>query len=501
MNFFKKTKYYILLIILICANNSQAMDGEREGGDIVSCSANSSESRYDGYYSLDYILTRTNHFSENKDTYKFQEGLSCEEHIALIQNKLKSMFPSNPIYASLGAGLELYMDSFKNKQGRGRTWFRAPKGTLKNIHDEQMVRKLPKNCSQSKPVQLFVRRQYSNRKQYDYDEYYYNEIKKNPLQCSYSHIHEWVRDFLPNAGNINPVVDLFHSKLLLEETADPDKTREALIQKFINLGVFQNYNKGICAYCSSRVLSGHDEVQRTMNFLIDQYECITSNLIDDTYSSSPPPVDAETAEKQRIKKKLTARILNLRDKMVTLLDVPKPIGEINEVADLFKSEDDYKHCIDPLYYSYLNPVNWMTDYFRTVDCFEGVKRIVKTANAFNAIEVHKQLQVFKDIDNLKFYINHLTPEWQNKLKDYPIQIYQIVFDEDYVQRIKTLRGDDALLRCMSAYGFLSNVTLSETHCMLNEYLEEIKLYKKLVQDRRKILFNKIDSILLEIDGM
>lgn len=190
------------------------------GGDVLLCEA-SSDNRFEGIYSYDYIQTRKSLNQENREEFIFPEGLDCLGHIELIHTKLKEV---NPILAS---GLREFIDSLPLQNepqiSALRRWEPisyedAPVECIGHqINDHTTLVHTP-NCRR---CQIFVR-DYSQVRPsllYTYDASLLNELSKRPKQCSYALIHEWARDFLPDSKDLYFFTRMLHEKSFHEEGA------------------------------------------------------------------------------------------------------------------------------------------------------------------------------------------------------------------------------------------------------------------------------------------
>jgi hypothetical protein len=184
------------------------------GGDGIYCSESSSHS-FKGWYSYDFIQSRSSLSEPLEKDYSFANQKSCSDYMAKISERLKVL---NPLLAT---GLEHYLDSSpfgKQEQvfGIKREWKALKLGDeggkacfLFDLKDETANVTL-ENCQK---CQLFIRKysQSESKIFYLYHEAQLNRLMQRPRQCSYAVIHEWARDFLPDSQDLYDFVGYLHS--------------------------------------------------------------------------------------------------------------------------------------------------------------------------------------------------------------------------------------------------------------------------------------------------
>ncbi len=262
MSVFRAALFIILLLILpLALQGSYDFGSTRDGGDLVSCKK-SSNHRYDGLYSLDYIATRKSHTIENADAFVFPSDSDCMGHLELIKTRLEKISPR------LGLSFEAFKRDFFQKS-RGREFVSQAKDSLFDINDANLARALPANCSAS---QLGIREETMGYVRYQIDgESLRHLSKERPLQCSYFLIHEWARDFLVDSVEIRTLNEFLHSTRFMH-TLNTETIRMMIPElDKSNLGIGQN-NVFQCP------LVGNDGMEQ-LSTLIRLYEKIRYKML------------------------------------------------------------------------------------------------------------------------------------------------------------------------------------------------------------------------------
>jgi hypothetical protein len=183
------------------------------GGDVLLCSP-SPENRFAGLYSYDYVQTRRSLSEENRDEYEFPGVESCLGYLDDIESKLRQI---NPVLAS---GLRDFIDALPLHKTPTPSYLRRwepisyADGGLEclghRLNDNTQIIDTP-NCRR---CQIIVRDFSEVRPQllFTYDAYLLFELSKNPRQCSYTLIHEWARDFLPDSKDLYFFTRMLHEK-------------------------------------------------------------------------------------------------------------------------------------------------------------------------------------------------------------------------------------------------------------------------------------------------
>ena len=205
---------------------------------INKCRSSDEYNSYKGTYSLDYLQTnfRKKVTSGNDFTQATLKDPSCAGYLRKIAANLwKSKYPI------LGFGLSEYIDSYEQSKGnyiKNRRWLRCSgKDCLNDLKDEGHKRniatnnkknfsvfekrlqyRLPPNCTSK---EQFARRVVDKSKNgetqitYHISQNVLNRLNRtDPLQCSYSLLHEWLRDIEVHADKIYEMADNLHKEVL-----------------------------------------------------------------------------------------------------------------------------------------------------------------------------------------------------------------------------------------------------------------------------------------------
>ncbi len=220
----RMTKIFLLTSALYLSLTSTSafalvINGDgRGGGDVVSCKADPKVSRYDGLYTLDYLLTRKDDFNENADE-KFRfiaHNTTAIDATLLIAKKLEEVSPSAA--KSLRSFLffvenENWEHTSNDASEIFRVWVSAPR--LTEYEDEDFITDIPANCykdnGERNISQIVLREDVNSTIIYHYNRPLFTELKANALQMSYLLVHEWLRDYTVHASIIQNVNRYIHS--------------------------------------------------------------------------------------------------------------------------------------------------------------------------------------------------------------------------------------------------------------------------------------------------
>ncbi len=447
-----------ILILPILTIECYGGDGDREGGDMLYCSK-SDKSRYDGPYALDYILTRENHKSENSGSYSFPQEINrCDKYLDLIQSKLKKHIPV------LAAGLELFLRSFKNKNYGSRNWFYAPQNSLINIRDEQIKRLIPKNCSDSKIVQLITRTQWGNVIYYDIDIENFNILSsKNPEQCSYMLLHEWARDFIIDANRINRFVAYLHSN-------DFFSASNGVAEKIRSLGTFIDINP-------------------------NQVACITANPIDElvapeAYKKVVDQYVARWASDNSTdeRSETVRRISSFADRLTDVLRVSVNDDLAHQkLQNFIDSDSSYKTCTDPPFLTSRKT--------RKDACDETYEKVTLLRRMGGGIDAEKYKTIKETlIPEMDKYIASIK---NKKLREKAFEVSKRIVDEH--AKIHLERQQYIANREIEISNICDKMnTGSSIKCLMQEYMDLITSIKKIANENIKTVTSDTDNALLEI---
>ena len=179
------------------------------GGDSVYCEE-SSKNDFQGYYSLDYLLTYKT-VNDNKDIVQFY---NWHDSIARIE---KILFEKHPdLHFSFSQFIK-HLDNFFDPS-LDKVWNEASFG-LVDIKDERVIKKIPANCYKSfsegkiQIIQSVIRIQRPDQVVYEFDPAVYKEFSElAPLQFSFLLVHEWLWDLTKDVRLIRDVNRLLHSE-------------------------------------------------------------------------------------------------------------------------------------------------------------------------------------------------------------------------------------------------------------------------------------------------
>lgn len=199
--------------------SSMAINGDgRGGGDLVYCRPQPELSRFAGFYTLDYLLTREDDFNENEsEFFRFSNRMRAADSILKeIQARIEAMSPQ------AGRSFTSFMALVENRDWSVpveedqfvRVW--EPKSKLLDYKDEDFIRDLPENCNRTDGkldiFQVVLREDINSNIIYHYNRGLFNQLKASPLQLSYLLVHEWLRDYTVSTASIRRVVQYLHSE-------------------------------------------------------------------------------------------------------------------------------------------------------------------------------------------------------------------------------------------------------------------------------------------------
>lgn len=194
-------------VFLFVASPSPAPVEVGNGGDAVVCRAQAG-SPFEGYYSLDYLLT-----------YRQTGGLaavpSLDESLIRIGENIREKLPE------FSAQFTEFKDLLRSSDFRfNRIWEEAAFGLI-DIRDEQIVGLLPSNCktgNQYSIVQAVIRQSAGpgvppGKIVYRYVPSVFSELEQSaPLQLSFLVVHEWLWDIVTDVETNRRLNRFLHSE-------------------------------------------------------------------------------------------------------------------------------------------------------------------------------------------------------------------------------------------------------------------------------------------------
>ncbi|MGI4991616.1 hypothetical protein ACRXCV_03255 [Halobacteriovorax sp. GFR7] len=153
------------------------------GGDILLC-GNSIEV-LDSY--------RAKNYSSDK------MAINEEATPAAIIEKLENTIPH------LGKSLRVFISNYKERQSFSDSTYWSPEDELINIEDEELMSKLPADCSLVQAVVRFK----TARKIFFFNKEVFSNISEE--QLSWILVHEWLWDYLKSSSDIRDVNHFLHS--------------------------------------------------------------------------------------------------------------------------------------------------------------------------------------------------------------------------------------------------------------------------------------------------
>lgn len=195
------------------------------GGFAVMCTP-SNKNTYNGYYSLDYLLTEA---GPNDSKVKPADIKSLEMSLDRIQRVIREKIPS------LLESFTEYKSAVFNRtdMNRLRIWEPTP-FELINLDDQNFSVSLPENCKSEgviKGIPAVIRQDklYSGTSQhviYKYVEEVVSQLKQtSPVQLSFLIVHEWLWDISSNVDRNRRVNRLLHSERI-ESMSSEDIVKE-----------------------------------------------------------------------------------------------------------------------------------------------------------------------------------------------------------------------------------------------------------------------------------
>jgi hypothetical protein len=287
-------KSTVLVSALILGSLSALAGGNVSGGgDVVFCKA-SSENKFNGYYTLDYLVTSSNLRSP------IVPVVSWAESQARILAQLKRLNPE--LYMGFKHFLS-YQDNYENP-AKYRYW-NATRLDIVELNDEKLQQKIPKNCvnenSKTEVIQTVVRnaiREYADDKQpflsvlkveYLFDEKIVEELINNyPLQYSFLMVHEWLRDYTTDAAVIRSINFLLHSSKLEQLKPSDLSSAQALglqHRPVLFWGIFKSTDQDNCRLHSFGN-SGNDPGEIGINVAI-QDDCEAVKRLTKVHEGTP----------------------------------------------------------------------------------------------------------------------------------------------------------------------------------------------------------------------
>lgn len=215
MNNSQVTRGFVLTLIFFLAAIAHAaprLGGTvGNGGDGLECRP-SPDNDLNGFYSLDYILTRAAAHGADGAAPVDSWKSSSERILRLLRIKVPTLASSFEDFKKL---------VFNTSYQYTRIWEPTPFG-LKSLDDERIVSQLPANCLDANGHALILQtvvRQYesfSGTKPgvyiYKYDPELVAKLdRQSPLQLSHLMVHEWLWDLSLNVDRNRRVNKFFHS--------------------------------------------------------------------------------------------------------------------------------------------------------------------------------------------------------------------------------------------------------------------------------------------------
>lgn len=228
-------KFYFFIITLfwfLAQTRAEATGGGLvgNGGDTVVCRKDPSNT-FEGYYSLDYLLTYQ-HFNNNSDIVPVTTWAVSQKRILKI---LRADSELSYSFSDFSKRMLNHTDI------KSRIWKEAAFG-LVDLRDEQIVRQLPVNCRDKKPgnqggieiIQTVIRQRRPDLIVYEYDPQILRDLSlRTPLQYSFLMIHEWLWDYTDDVRVLRDVNRYLHSKAA--ETRNPNDVRTDLVRLGLDL--------------------------------------------------------------------------------------------------------------------------------------------------------------------------------------------------------------------------------------------------------------------------
>ena len=194
----------LTLCTLVLSLNTMAKSGSEvgNGGDTIFCKPSHLNS-FNGYYTLDFLLE-----------YQTQKPISLKEesfeaYKTYIRTNLKRVYPE------ILPQFDDFFNALKNGESFNRVW-ESSVSKLKDIKDENIIRKIPENCLlDGKPqlIQTVIRKNLSGKINYKFDKNILDlQKEQSPLQYSFFMIHEWMWDSTRDVRVLRKINWFFHSQ-------------------------------------------------------------------------------------------------------------------------------------------------------------------------------------------------------------------------------------------------------------------------------------------------
>lgn len=266
--------FVVALAVCLWAPLSHAQVDVGNGGDSIDCHADSN-SRFEGAYALDYLLT----YRASNDNADIVPAQSWQSSLARIAGILNTKAPK------LGRSLSAFAALVKNTDPRrDRVWREAPFGLVK-LDDQSIVEHVPPNCmshNEVMVVQAVIRLSPGisglppPKLAYSYVPRVFDQLEAQaPVQLSFLLVHEWLWDLSMNVVANRQINRFLHSSELDDLSAEEIVSRlEAYgIDTELRPRIILKANEfGVCASVGDRLDcwgTGFVDQQRTFSGLRD----------------------------------------------------------------------------------------------------------------------------------------------------------------------------------------------------------------------------------------
>jgi hypothetical protein len=201
-----------IVFLSLGSRESHAVVRVGNGGDVVYCSESSTENRFSGYYSYDFLATY-NLSNANSDVV--QVG-SLEASLARVSQVLGRILPERQVE------FDEFVRNRNNFSDRKapRIWLSRP-GELIDVQNLPHVRSLPANCRQV--YQAVIRYELGEQIAYEVNPKMLASLEPHPLQMSFLLVHEFLWEIYPRlpddgmaAQNRFELTRFLHSQAALE---------------------------------------------------------------------------------------------------------------------------------------------------------------------------------------------------------------------------------------------------------------------------------------------
>jgi hypothetical protein len=201
-----KTLLFFVGILTVLTTQAGGRGGDvGNGGDSVYCTP-AAASEYNGYYNLDFLLTR---ISTNSQILAPVSDVDSSLH--RIGNLLSQ---HSPDLADSFLKFQKYLNNHSDYLSP-QLWSPARYGLI-SISDEHMINLLPSNClakdnsNQPQIIQTVIRRYEGALLKYYYDSEILAQLPA--LQLSFLYVHEWLWSFVNNPESIRNINLFLHSQ-------------------------------------------------------------------------------------------------------------------------------------------------------------------------------------------------------------------------------------------------------------------------------------------------